>query len=287
MCNMNLIPMTILHSIFPAIDLAIATIGFFFFVRYLKYLNFAYAAFIPSAAYLVWSCGWGLYMIPVACIFVGGLAALLEVIVMSPIRGRTDESLPLLLASLGLFTILVAVTQILWGPSTHILPAPFSGDVFLCGISIMKYRLIIFIFNCVLLLTTVLFITFSRLGSFVRAIDNDPGLANISGIDVNKIRIIMAVVGASLGSWSGVSMGMDIGFSPLMGVETLFISAIAVALGGRSLVAATACSILIYTTMNIAAVCVPTHWSKTIVFVIFMIIMILRPRISASMEAST
>ncbi len=284
---MNLIPTTILYSLFPGIDLAIATVGFFFFVRYLKYLNFAYAAFIPSAAYLVWSCGWNLYMIPVACIFVGVLAAFLEVIVMFHIRGRTDESLPLLLASLGLFTILVAVIQILWGPSTHILPAPFSGDVFLCGISIMKYRLIIFIFNCVLLLTTIAFIQFSRLGYFVRAIDNDPELAKISGIDVNKIRIIMAAVGASLGSWSGVSMGMDIGFSPLMGVETLFISAIAVALGGRSIVAAIACSMLIYTIMNIAAVCVPTHWSKTIVFVVFMIVMILRSRITASLKTGT
>lgn len=81
-------------------------------------------------------------------------------------------------------------------------------------------------------------------------------------------------------------MGMDTGFSPLMGVEVLFVSAIAVALGGRSIVAAVTCSMFIYVIVNVAAVCVPTHWSRTVVFLLFIIIMIPRVRNSSSMETS-
>jgi len=282
MTDGSLILSATLHSILPGINLAVASVGFFLYVRYLGYLNFAYAAFIAVAVYSYGAMGARWFVIPVACAVAGALAAVNEAYIVRSVRRSGSQSLTLLLISLGVFIILVSTIQMIWGPDVQVLPDLMIGEIVIGRERIPQTQFAAFLVNGVLLAVVLAIIKGTPFGCAVRALGDDEGLAVVTGINVKRLRIILAAAAAVLAGWSGLVTGMDVGYSPLMGVETLFLGAVVVALSGRSLVAVIGISLLLYCAVNVSAVTIQTHWSKTVVFVLLLAIVVGRARFRAS-----
>jgi branched-chain amino acid transport system permease protein len=131
-----------------------------------------------------------------------------------------------------------------------------------------------------------LFLTRSRTGRAMRAVADDPELAQVSGLDTEKVIRWTWIIGASLAAIAGVFAGMDTDVHPNLGWNLLLPMFAAAILGGigkpmgamaGGIIIGLAEELSTYNWIGDASLISPSY--KTAVgFVIMVLLLIFRPR---------
>ena len=72
----------------------------------------------------------------------------------------------------------------------------------------------------------------TRFGKATRAVSDNPDLAAASGINVNRVVLVVWVMGAALAGLGGVFQGLDTDIDPILGFQLLLLIFAGVELGG-------------------------------------------------------
>ena len=72
----------------------------------------------------------------------------------------------------------------------------------------------------------------TRFGKATRAVADNADLAGVSGINVNRVVLIVWVIGAALAGLGGVFVGLDSDIDPFLGFQLLLLVFAGVELGG-------------------------------------------------------
>ena len=185
----------------------------------------------------------------------------------------------LLVASLGLYTIFEASVQLLFGPQYQILGTVMAQNASFLGLSIPKVQLMtiltdFFVFGGLYLLLSQTFF-----GKLVRAVKSNATLSEITGINNNKVILIVAgLVGLILGV-SGVLTGYDTGMEPTMGFNLLFKGIISAIIGGMStMIGPFLGAFFLAAAENIGVMLWASEWRDLVAFVIFICFLMFRPQ---------
>lgn len=204
----------------------------------------------------------------------------IEGLVYRPLRGVGASTMEMLLSSLGLFILLQNLMIILWKSDPRVLPVAESirKGISIGGIWVTGLQLLIIAVSVALWAALLWFSRRTRLGKAIRALESDPDMTEMVGIDSEHMRYWVYGIGSALAGISAIMATMDMGIDPNSGIMALLIAVIAVIVGGIGNYTGTALAgLLLGVAENMGIWKIPSEWKSTIAFGILVIFILFRP----------
>ncbi|CAG9266696.1 amino acid/amide ABC transporter membrane protein 1 (HAAT family) [Paraburkholderia unamae] len=214
---------------------AMLSLGLAIIFGILRIVNFAHGAQYMLGAFLAWfmldrfeiSYWWALVAAPVV---VGLFGILIERVFLQHLY-KFDHVYSLLL-TIGIAQIVEGLYRVRYGVSGNPYPNPMSGG-FDIGISYLPaYRVWVVVAAAVVCFATWFFIERTKIGSYMRAANENPALLRTFGVNVPIILTLTYGLGAALAGFSGVMAAPIYQVGPEMGESLLIVVFAVVVTGG-------------------------------------------------------
>ena len=197
-------------------------------------INFAHGAVYMLGAFVIYYVffQWGAPYFAaflVAMVLLGAFGYLVERGIYRPIKGGIE---PTLVALLALSTFLEAAGYPVFGQLDKHVPPVFEGIRNVLGVMISVERLMIIPIAAALVLGLYLFITKTKIGAAMRAIEQDREAAALQGVNVHVINGLAFAIGFALAAASGALIAPIFKLDPMMGDQPLLKAFIIIILGG-------------------------------------------------------
>ncbi|WP_025917791.1 high-affinity branched-chain amino acid ABC transporter permease LivH [Herminiimonas sp. CN] len=205
-----------------------------------------------------------------------------ERVAYRPLRG--GPRLVPLISAIGMSIFLQNYVQLGQGSRDMSVPILISGALeFQMGsdftVTIPYARLLIVGVTLLLMVALTLFIARSRMGRACRACAEDMGMANLLGIDTNRVISFTFVLGAMLAAVGGVLIALTIGkLNPYIGFIVGIKAFTAAVLGGiGSIPGAMLGGVLLGLAETFAAGYLPSEYKDVVSFSLLVLILLFRP----------
>jgi branched-chain amino acid transport system permease protein len=192
-----------------------------------------------------------------------------------------------LILTLGIALILQNAGQIIFGSMVVSVQTPLSSSAWIIGplwgdlveIFVNKARSIAALLSLVIIVSLVLLIARTRMGRALRASADDPTAATYIGIDVDFAHRIAFALGISITAVAGGLLAPNYPFHPFVGLEYVIIMYAGVVLGGLgSIIGPFWGGMTIGLVQQLSSMVLPTQLQNTAIFVVFLLIIFLRPQ---------
>ncbi|MCV3273316.1 branched-chain amino acid ABC transporter permease [Roseobacter sinensis] len=221
-----------------------------------------------------------LFAILISMVLTGLSAVLIDRLVFKRVREKGWE-LSMVFASFGMALIIRNVIGLIFGLS----PELYSKDIAFAMILSRDPLILVkpdqvFVLVAALALMFVLHLILSRttFGYALRAVAENPSLAQVNG--VNLARTVMAVwlIGGSLAAVAGVFYGLSHQVIPVMGRDLVLPIFAATIVGGiGSVYGAVLGGFIVGIAGNLALVVLPSGYTPSIPFMLILIVLMIRP----------
>ncbi len=205
-----------------------------------------------------------------------------ERVAYRPLRG--GPRLVPLISAIGMSIFLQNYVQIGQGARDMSVPVLISGALeFQMGsdftVTVPYSRMVIVGVTLALMVALTLFIARSRMGRACRACAEDMGMANLLGIDTNKVISFTFVLGAMLAAVGGVLIALTIGkLNPYIGFIAGIKAFTAAVLGGiGSIPGAMLGGVLLGLAETFASGYLPSEYKDVVSFGLLVLILLFRP----------
>ena len=200
--------------------------------------NFAHGEIITFGALITWwlnaSVGLPFILAAVLGVVLSGVFGFVnDRGLWRPLRKRQTGLIAMMIVSIGLALALQNIFLIFFGGASR----PFDAYATQAGIefgpvSLTPKDMFSMVIAAVVLVIAGLALLKTRMGKATRAVADNPALAASSGIDVERVILVVWVVGAALAGLGGILQGMTQQVFPLLGAQSLLLIFAAVTLGG-------------------------------------------------------
>ena len=218
--------------------IAMASVGLSLIFGTTGLINFAHGEMVTFGALAGWfvNVSLGLHLIPatVVAVLAGGLAgAALDKALWRPLRRRGTGLIALLVISIGLGLLVRYIFLYQFGGRTR----PFAEyavqrAVDLGPVAIAPKDIVSILLSLAVLAGVGLALQRTKAGKAMRAVADNPDLARSSGIDVERVILLVWFFGGCLAAFGGVLLGLTEQVSWQMGVQLLLLMFAGVILGG-------------------------------------------------------
>jgi len=261
--------------------LALPAIGFSLLYKILRFPNFAFGSYLTCGAYAALFVNETLGQ-PILLAFVAAMAttALIGVAVDQGAFRRLRRRRPLTLAivSIGASFILENTVRFIWGGGLQHYRLPVYRDITFFGIHMGKEQITILVMASFFMLLVQTLLKRTRLGKAMRALADNSQLAEIKGIDTERIILLTSAIGGALAGASGVFLGVDTVIDPLMGFNLILSVFAGAILGGiGSAKGAMAGALVIGLAEEISLIVLPSTYKSAVGLGIIVLILMLRP----------
>jgi branched-subunit amino acid ABC-type transport system permease component len=235
----DLLPQTLANGLKLAMIIAITSVGLSLIFGTTGLSNFAHGEMVTFGAIMAYffnrELGWQL--IP-AAVLATALTALIgaaqELGVWRPLRRGGTGLTSMMIVSIGialaaryLFLYFYGGTSESYGQYTLQRDAVEIGPVELAPRSVWVIGL-----SAAVIIGVALFLLRTRFGKAIRAVSDNPELASSSGIDANRVILIVWTLGGTLAGLGGIFYGLEFGVRWDMGFTLLLLMFAAITLGG-------------------------------------------------------
>ncbi len=270
---------------------ALVALGYTMVYGVMKLINFAHGDLVAFSAYVgltIFSQLFGastssfiniIIIFLLTAIIVAFVGVLLERLAYRSLR--TAPRLSAVVSALGAALVIQNGIMLIWGPNMQIFPADLlpSTSWNIGGVIISFTQLVILLLSAVLMAALYLFINKTKMGTAIRATAIDQDAAKLMGINVNRVIMMIFVIGSMLGAIGGLFIGLyyraltfDMGW--LYGLNA-FIAAI---IGGIGNIPGAMLGGLMLGLFNaMIAGYISTEWAETFTFILLIVILIVRP----------
>ncbi len=157
------------------------------------------------------SFGWGmLAAILFAMVAIALVVMILDRLVFRPLRARESGIITMAIASLALGIMVRATVQMVWGPSPERFTTGINKAVTIFwDLKVKPDQFFIVGLTLVLVVAVYFLLQRTRLGKAMRATADNPELAEVSGIDTERIRLWTWVIAGFLIAIAGVMLGIQ------------------------------------------------------------------------------
>lgn len=229
------------------------------------------------------SFGYGLLIaLVLAAIFAVAMFLILERIVYRPLRRRGSSIIIFAVASLGLAIAMRSVILVIWGAEQKLYAPGIRPTTELpFDVRVVTDQIFIFLAAIILAAATYWLLYRTKLGKAMRAIADNPDLAQVSGINTERIIQWTWVVAGSLVAAAGVLLALQAQLSPELGFILLLPLFAATILGGiGSPQGALVGGMIVGITQEVAVTIdvISPGYKFSVAFVLLIIMLLLRPR---------
>jgi branched-chain amino acid transport system permease protein len=251
-----------------------------------KIFHFMHASVYVFAGYFLYqfAMGWGWPLpvsILVAVLLAGILGALAERVIYSPLRKMGAGSMEMLLSSFGGYVILQNLILLIWksDPRTVKIPEVLKNGIPVGLLTFTPLDILTVITAGAALWAVTLFMRHTKVGKAMRAVENDPLGATITGIPTEWVRLVSFFLGSVLVAVAVTFHVVDKGLEPTIGVNAVLVATVAMIVGGvGSYSGAALAGLMIGIAENLGIWQIPSEWKNTITFCVLVLFILFRPR---------
>lgn len=268
--------------------IAMAAVGLSLIYSVSRIINFAHGEFMTLGALLAFLLSsmaggpqWPLIAsAALAVLAVGALGGALGTGLLRPLESRAKEHFAILVFTIGLSFAMRYLLLALFESNTqpyreYALQEPLR----LAGLAITPRDLVVCTVAVLALLGLGVLLLRTRLGRAMRAVAGDPGLAEATGIDVNRIKRDIWIVGSALAATGGVLMAVSHQVRWDMGYQTLMFVFAAVILGGIGTAFGTiAGGIVLGICMELSTLVFPVELKTALAMLALAAVLLVRPQ---------
>ena len=271
---------------------ALIALGYTMVYGVLKLINFAHADLFTLGAYLgltlLTSMAltnhlgplWGTLLLALMVMgLIALVGALLDRVAYRPLRA--SPRLSAVVSALGASIFLQNTIMLIYGARFQVYPQNIlpKAAIELGGLSIPVVRLMVLATSVIMMAALYLFIQKTKIGTAIRAAAIDQGAARLMGIDVNRVILMVFLVGPALGGLAGLMVGLYYGqINFTMGWNYGLKAFTAAILGGiGNIPGAMVGGLLLGIIEAMGAAYLSMAWKDAIAFAVLIIILIVRP----------
>jgi len=292
---------SLLDGILTGAIISLGAIGLTMVMHMLRFANFAYAEILAIGAYaaLVFDklfsvlvptldrafapltlTGSLLLALVIAMGVAGGSAVIIDKLVFSRIRAKAD-TLSMVFASFGVALIIRNVLTLIFGHH----PQLYSQDIaFARVVSFDPLILIkpdqVFVLAAALALMAAFHIVLTRttFGYALRAVAENPALAQVSGVNLKRMIVAVWLIGGALSAAAGMFYTLTNQLTPMLGHNFLLPIFAATIVGGiGSVYGAVLGGFIVGTASGLALMVLPSGYTPAMPFVLILAVLLVRP----------
>jgi branched-chain amino acid transport system permease protein len=271
---------------------ALIALGYTMVYGVLKLINFAHGDLFTIGAYLGMTllASFALHEtlgpfigLVVLALMVMGLVAILGAIVERTAYRPLRESprLSAVVSALGASIFLQNAVMLIYGARFQVYPEDLIPEtaIDLFGLYVPMVRILVLVASLVLMAALYTFIQKTRIGTAIRAAAIDQDAARLMGIDVNRVILLVFLIGPALGGAAGLMVGLQYGqINFTMGWTYGMKAFTAAILGGiGNIPGAMLGGLLLGVIEAMGSAYISIAWKDAIAFFVLILILIVRP----------
>jgi branched-chain amino acid transport system permease protein len=215
--------------------LAVPAIAFNLIFAVLQVANFSLAAHIAAGAYAAFVANVMLGLpayasIALAFVVTGVIGVASDYVALRPLRSY--GALAVAIASMALNMVIENVLRFFFGNDMRGLDIRAQRDWVFSGLHVGPQQFTNFLIAAAAMAALFALLTFTPIGKAMRAVADNPRLADIKGIDPERIARIAVFIAMGLGGVAGVLIALDTALDPTMGFRVILSVFAAAVLGG-------------------------------------------------------
>lgn len=270
---------------------ALVALGYTMVYGVMKLINFAHGDMVALSAYVglvlyTQFVGSGmpqaiiiLLVFLLTAIIIAAAGVILERLAYRPLR--TAPRLSAVVSALGASMMIQNGIMLYWGPNLLTFPTGIFPETTwnIAGVTITFIQAFMLILTVVLMITLTLFINYTKYGTAIRASSINQDAAKLMGINVNRVIIIIFIIGAVLGSVGGLFIGIYYrGIEFTLGWNYGLSAFIAAILGGiGNIPGSMVGGYLLGLFTALIAGYVSSVWAEAFTYILLIVILIFRP----------
>lgn len=302
----GILPISPIHSASPLVEeffqqltnglavggiYALIALGYTMVYGVLKLINFAHGDLFTYGAYLGLTLltslaltdrlGFALGVLVLVVMVMGLVAVLGAILERAAYRPlRESPRLSAVVSALGASIFLQNTLMLIYGARFQVYPDILPTTTLnVLGLYVPLMRVLIVLASVGMMVALYLFIQKTRIGTAIRAAAIDQGAARLMGIDVNRVILLVFLLGPALGGVAGLMVGLYYGqVNFTMGWVYGMKAFTAAILGGiGNIPGAMVGGLLLGVIEALGAAYVSIAWKDAIAFVVLILILIVRP----------
>jgi len=214
----------------------------------------------------------------IAMLLTGLLALLLDFLVFRRLR-RHGNAIIMVMASFGASMALRSMAEFIFTSE----PAYFSRELQIAmplgfGIRLTPDQMLMLGLTLVLVIGMQLLISKTQLGRSMRAVSENPALAQVAGIDVSRVVRVTWMLGGALACAAGIMAGITVQIRPFMGFDLLLPLFSAAILGGiGSVPGAVIGGLIVGLGESLAVQLIGANYRAAAAFLLLIAVLLVRP----------
>ena len=293
---------SLLDGILTGAIISLGAIGLTMVMHILRFANFAYAEILAIGAYValvadklfsalvpVFDAALApttlsvslLLALGVAMVAAGASAVVIDKLIFARIRARAD-ALSMVFASFGVALILRNVIALVFGHH----PQLYSRDIAMARvlsfdplILIKPDQVFVLVAALVLMAAFHLVLTRTTFGYALRAVAENPALAQVSGVNLRRMIVAVWMIGGALSAAAGVFYTLTNQLTPMLGHTFLLPVFAATIVGGiGSVYGAVLGGFIVGIASGLSLMVLPSGYTPAMPFVLILAVLLIRPQ---------
>lgn len=262
---------------------ALVALGFGIIYNTTRIFHIAHGIIFTAAGYLFMTisvnASFPLWLAALASVCASaGLGMLMEILVYRPLYNKNAPTSVTFVSSIGIYIFLQNLIAMVYGSQPQSIITDVSSSANIWGVSVSRVQILeIAAFVAVFVLYYVATI-YSKFGKALKAISDNAMLAEVIGIDIKKLRIVIFALGSILAGLGGVILASDVGVDPFGGMPVVLLAIVSVIIGGVGIIeGALAGGILIGVIQAMVIGQIDAKWQNTTIFFVLIVFLLLKP----------
>ena len=281
---MEIILQIIINSLVAGSIYGLVAVGFSLIYSTNRFAHFSHGGVIISSGYfLYWltsSAGLPLILAAILTIlFAGLLGVFINNLIYLPLRKRDASNSILLIASVVTLTLLQALLILLFGSGVKSLNFPWlHHSIGVSGAYITPVQLLLVASSIVVLIVVSYILKGTRLGKTLRAVADNPTLAETVGIPKDTAYNWSFFIGSAIGGVAAIFIVLEQSLLPTMGITLIIKGFAGAVIGGLGSVSgAIYGSLIIGAAENIGVWFFPSGYKDAITYALLFAFLLVRP----------
>jgi len=270
---------------------ALVALGYTMVYGVMKLINFAHGDLVAFSAFA----GLTIYtqvfgegvssLVAVVTVFtftaavIAVVGVLLERLAYRPLR--TAPRLSAVVSALGAGLVIQNAVMLIWGPNMKIFPSNLlPSTVYEMGGVVFTFTQVMILgLSAALMVALYFFINQTKMGTAIRAVAIDQDAAKLMGINVNRVIMLIFIIGSALGAVAGLFLGIYYrGITFDMGWQYGLNAFVAAIMGGIGNIPGAMVGGLILGLFNaMISGYISSQWAETFTFILLIAILVFRP----------
>ena len=279
---LDLVPQLLVNGIISGTLLAIPAIGFTAIYAVLRFPNFSIASHATIGAFAGYAANVSLGLPAEAAILAAFLVAgivgvISDEVALRPLRAY--GALTAAIASIALTIVLENAVRFIYGNELRGYDLPLMRDWRIHGVRIGPQQVDNLLLALGAMAIVFLVLRYTRIGKAMRAVADNPRLAELKGIDPRRIGWFVAFCGMGLAGAGGMLLGLGTSIDPLTGFRFILpIFAAAVVGGLGSISGAVAGAMVVGIGEELSLIVLSPSYKSAVGFFAIVLVLTFRPR---------